>query len=425
MNRSQVDPSEVQKELEDLVKAKFGDSVKVVTQKMGFDPLEAHSNTENFQSDLGEEKSFEIDFDLKPREVFDYLNDYVIGQKEAKKTLSITICDHYNHIKKVNKKVSEVSHYYKQNVLMLGPTGVGKTYLVKKLAQLVGVPFVKADATKFTEVGYVGANVEDTVRDLITQADGNVELAQYGIVYIDEADKLAGPRKLVGKDINGRGVQNSLLKLLEETDIDTSSPFDMMAQMNSMMSGGKSKKPKTINTKNILFILSGAFNGLEEIIKKRLNVNTIGLSKKSLQRVDKSLDVFSMVTTKDLMDFGLEPELIGRLPVRVHLDRLTSEDLFKILSESKESIIYQYLDAFNSYGIELSFDRSALMAIAELAFVEKTGARSLMTIIEKTLRDYKFDLPSLAVSKLVVDEDLIKRPQQKLEELILRYSNLS
>lgn len=421
MNENEIDPGEVQKELEDLVKSKFGDKVKIVTQKLEMDPL-AMDDHADFKED---DASIDLSFNLTPKEVYAYLNEYIIGQFEAKKTLSIAVCDHYNHINKVQAKTSKIDHYYKQNILMLGPTGVGKTYLIKKLAQLVGVPFVKADATKFTEAGYVGANVEDTIRDLITQANGNVELAQYGIVYIDEADKLAGTRRVAGKDISGRGVQNGMLKLLEDTDIETSSPFDMMAQMNSVMFGGKNKKPKTINTRNILFIFSGAFSGLEDIIKKRLNVNTIGLNKAEKSNSIQIDNLFSMVTTKDLMDFGLEPELIGRLPVRVHLNHLTNEDLFKILTESKESIIYQYIDAFESYGINIKFENSGLKAIAELAFKEKTGARSLMTIIEKILREYKFELPSLEIDYLTVDEALVKDPQKILTDLILTYSKLS
>ena len=427
---SGIDPAEVQKELEDLVRSKFGDKVKIVTQPIGFDPLDPDLNMGKESTAKDSEKqikeSINLEFNLKPKEVFSYLSEFVIGQEEAKKTLSIAICDHYNHIKKVQGGESKLEHYYKQNVLMLGPTGVGKTYLIKKLAQLVGVPFVKADATKFTEAGYVGANVDDTIRDLITQASGDVELAQYGIVYIDEADKLAGSRRVAGKDISGRGVQNGMLKLLEDTDIETSSPFDMMAQMNSMMAGGKSKKPKTINTKNILFIFSGAFNGLEDIIKKRMNVNTIGLSRKSKRTAeDNGENIFSKAITKDLMDFGLEPELIGRLPVRVHLNDLTEDDLFKILTQSKESILYQYQDAFESYGIDLSFEDEALRSISKLAFSEKTGARSLMTIIEKILRDYKFEMPSIEISKLKVSEELVKDSPEFLKKLILENTRLT
>jgi endopeptidase Clp ATP-binding regulatory subunit ClpX len=333
------------------------------------------------------------------------------------------MCDHYNHIRKVQNNDSNLSHYYKQNVLMLGPTGVGKTYLVKKLAQLVGVPFVRADATKFTEAGYVGANVEDTIRDLVVQADGNIELAQYGIVYIDEADKLAGSRKVAGKDISGRGVQNGMLKLLEETEVDAKSPFDMMAQMNSMIMGGKEGKPKTINTKNILFIFSGAFHGLEDIIKKRLNANTIGLNS-TISKEEITPDYFSLATTKDLLDFGLESELIGRLPVRVHLNDLTKDQLYQILTESKESILFQYEDAFESYAIKINFTEEALREIATQAFQEKTGARSLMTIIEKSLRDFKFELPSLNIDSLEVTLDLINNPKETLQKMIKEHSKL-
>ncbi len=411
-----IDPSEVQKELEDLVKSKFGDNVQVVTQKFDFDPLENNSSDET-------EPKPEIDlsFNFKPKEVYEYLDQFIIGQESAKKTLSIAICDHYNHIKKEQSDESRILHYYKQNVLMLGPTGVGKTYLIKKLAELVGVPFVKADATKFTEAGYVGANVEDTVRDLVTKADGNVSLAQYGIVYIDEADKLAGSRRVAGKDITGRGVQNGMLKLLEETEVEAKNPFDMMAQMNSMMMGGKDKGPKTINTRNILFIFSGAFSGLEDIVKKRLNFSRIGFDTQKSMKHD--IDYFSLVTTKDLMDFGLEAELVGRLPVRVHLNDLSEDDLFHILVDSKESILHQYTDAFHSYGITIEYTIDALREIAKLSYEEKTGARSLMTVIERTLREYKFELPSLGLDFLKVDKDIVRNPQESLKKIILQYNN--
>ena len=417
-----LDPNEVQKELEEMVKSKFGESVKIVTQKMDFDPLDPNFSAAKEQ-ESDKNKEINLSFDFKPKEVFDYLNEFVIGQLEAKKTLAVAVCDHYNHIRKVQNSDSSLSHYYKQNVLMLGPTGVGKTYLVKKLAQLVGVPFVRADATKFTEAGYVGANVEDTIRDLVVQADGNIELAQYGIVYIDEADKLAGSRKVAGKDISGRGVQNGMLKLLEETEVDAKSPFDMMSQMNSMIMGGKESKPKTINTKNILFIFSGAFHGLEDIIKKRLNANTIGLTATN-SKEEINPDYFSLATTKDLLDFGLESELIGRLPVRVHLNDLTEDQLYQILTESRESILFQYEDAFDSYDIKLNFTEEALREIATQAFKEKTGARSLMTIIEKSLREFKFELPSLAIDSLEVSLELINNPKEILQKMIKEYSKL-
>jgi len=415
-DKENIDPKEMQKELEDLVKSKFGDKIKFVSNiSSDFDPLKK----ENQDAEV-EFKDIDFSFDKLPKDVFKYLDSFIIGQTEAKKTLSIAICDHYNHINRVQSGLNQNDHYSKQNVLMLGPTGVGKTYLIKKLASLVGVPFVKADATKFTEAGYVGANVDDTIRDLISQADGNIKLAEYGIVYIDEADKLAGSKKVNGKDISGRGVQNALLKLLEETEIDTKNPMDMMAQMNMMM--GDKKKPQKINTKNILFILSGAFTDLENIIKKRLNLNTIGFDKKDKKSDTKLEDLFQFTTTQDLINFGMEPELVGRLPVRVHCHSLTVDDLFDILKHSQESIIYQYKEAFEAYGIETEFTDCALREIAKLAFKENTGARSLMSVLENKLRDFKFELPSSEVKYLKIDKLLIQNPQSILKDLISNYS---
>lgn len=401
-----IDPKKMQSELEELVKSKFGDKVHIVSK--GLDPLEEEEEIDLFEEEL------ELDFSYTPKEIKKYLDDYVISQDEAKKTLAIAICDHYNHIKKDYASGSD-SHYFKQNILMLGPTGVGKTYLIKKIAQLVGVPFVKADATKFTEAGYVGANVEDTIRDLITQADGNVELAQYGIVYIDEADKLAGGRKMNGKDVGGKGVQNGLLKLLEETEIDSRSPMDMLSQINSAFGAG-SKKSKTINTKNILFILSGAFSGLEDIIKKRMNVNQIGFARKT--SVESQDNLFACATTQDLIEFGIEPELIGRLPVRVNCNHLSSDDLYHILHDSKESILRQYTDSFAAYGIDVDWEPQALEEMARMGYEEKTGARALMTIFEKIFRDYKFELPSTGVESFTVSKEMVQNPKMMLEKLL-------
>ncbi|MEX1098929.1 MAG: AAA family ATPase, partial [Bacteriovoracaceae bacterium] len=400
-NDEKIDPKKMQSELEELVKSKFGDKVHIVSK--GLNPLEEEEEAEYFP-----EKELELDFDYRPKDIKAYLDEYVISQDEAKKTLAIAICDHYNHIKSEYESGVD-GHYFKQNILMLGPTGVGKTYLIKKIAQLVGVPFVKADATKFTEAGYVGANVEDTIRDLINQADGNVQMAQYGIVYIDEADKLAGSRKMNGKDVSGRGVQNGLLKLLEETEIETRSPMDMLSQLNSAFGQSSGKMPKTINTKNILFILSGAFSGMEDIIKRRLNVNQIGFAKREVEKTD---NLFAMANTQDFIDFGLEPELIGRLPVRVHCNHLSSDNLFHILKDSKESLLLQYTDSFKSYGIDVEWETQALKELALMAHTEKTGARSLMTIFEKIFRDYKFELPSMDIRAFKVTKEMIKHPKR-------------
>lgn len=402
-----IDPKKMQSELEELVKSKFGDKVHIVSK--GLEPFAAPEEEEELL-----DEDLELDFEYRPKDIKKYLDEYVISQDEAKKTLAIAICDHYNHIKR-DYDSGEDGHYFKQNILMLGPTGVGKTYLIKKIAQMVGVPFVKADATKFTEAGYVGANVEDTIRDLITQADGNVELAQYGIVYIDEADKLAGGRKVGGRDVSGKGVQNGLLKLLEETEIDTRSPMDMFSQIGNAFGSGN-KMPKTINTKNILFILSGAFSGLEEIIKKRMNVNQIGFGVKT--SVENQDNLFSMATTQDLIDFGVEPELIGRLPVRVNCNHLTKDNLYHILQDSKESILKQYKESFMSYGIKTEWEPEALKQMADMAHAEKTGARSLMTIFEKIFRDYKFELPSTDIKEFTVTKELIKHPKRCLEKIL-------
>ena len=218
-------------------------------------------------------------FDRKPKEIRDYLDRFVIKQEQAKRVLSVAVCDHYNHVRACMKDSKKAkAPYVKPNVLLLGPTGVGKTFLMRNVAQLIGVPFVKADATKFSETGYVGYDVDDLVRDLVKAADGDTELAQYGIVYVDEIDKIAAEASKSGRDVSGRGVQINLLKLMEETDVNLQSPQDMMGQMKAFMDmqkGGKPKKP-SISTKNILFIVSGAFDQLGENVRKRLNLNRIG-----------------------------------------------------------------------------------------------------------------------------------------------------
>ena len=410
-------PEEVQKEFEDFVKQRFGGSVQVFTNHVNsFDEKEdEQSPTEDI-----EETSFNIDFNLKPKEVKDYLDQYVIKQDEAKKALSIAICDHYNHVKNcLNGTYDQEYTYAKQNVLVLGPTGVGKTYLVRKIAELIGVPFVKADATRFSETGYVGANVDDLVRDLVNQADGDIEKAQYGIVYLDEADKIASPQNSQGRDVNGRGVQFGLLRLMEETEIDLRSGNDMQSQMQALMEmqSGKSSK-KIVNTGNILFIVSGAFTGLDEIIRKRLRTTTIGFNTSSEQAQLSAEELYSNVTTQDLVDFGFEPEFVGRLPVRVSCETLKTNDLYHILKDSKGSIINQYKYSFRSWGIKTEFEDSALRRIADLAHRENTGARGLMTICEQALRIFKYELPSTLVKDFKINKDLIDNPTTSLRQIL-------
>src|SRR6266704_1615115 len=225
----------------------------------------------------------DFEFNYKPRDVKAYLDRFVIKQEEAKKVLSVALCDHYHHVR-LAMDGKEQANYANQNIILIGPTGVGKTYLIRSIADLIGVPFVKADATKFSETGYVGGDVEDLVRDLVRHADGDVARAQYGIIYIDEIDKIAAASNLSGRDVSGRGVQTNLLKLMEETDVPARAPNDIAGQIQAMMEltqrGGK-KQPAVINTKHILFVVSGAFGGLEKVVFKRLHEATIGFAASS------------------------------------------------------------------------------------------------------------------------------------------------
>jgi ATP-dependent Clp protease ATP-binding subunit ClpX len=347
-------------------------------------------------------------FDHKPRDVKDYLDRYVIKQDEAKKVLSVALCDHYHHVR-MAVEGKDQPNYAKQNVILLGPTGVGKTYLMRSIAELIGVPFVKADATKFSETGYVGGDVEDLVRDLVRLASGDVNRAQYGIIYIDEIDKIAAAQNLAGRDVSGRGVQTNLLKLMEETDVPVRAPHDIAGQIQAMMEmtqrSGK-KQPSTINTKHILFVVSGAFGGLEKIVQKRLREATIGFSAAGHPEVSEER-VLERVETRDFLDFGFEPEFIGRLPVRVICHELNMDDLFQILRSSEGSIVRQYEQSFAAYGIEVLFQDDGLQRIAEMAVEEKTGARGLMTVCERIFRNFKFELPSTHVKRFVVSRELV------------------
>jgi ATP-dependent Clp protease ATP-binding subunit ClpX len=313
----------------------------------------------------------------------------------------------------------ESPNYAKQNVILIGPTGVGKTYLIRCAADLIGVPFAKADATKFSETGYVGGDVEDMVRDLLRLADGDVTRAQYGIIYIDEIDKLAAASNQVGRDVSGRGVQTNLLKLMEETEVPARSPSDIAGQIQAMMEFTQRgrKAPSTINTKHILFIVSGAFGGLEQIIRKRLNEATIGFAARE-RPLETPEEVLEHGQTPDFIQFGFEPEFIGRLPVRVVCHSLKVEDLFQILKSSEGSIIRQYEQDFAAYGIEVLFADEGLRRIAERAGDEQTGARGLMTVCERVFRDIKFELPSTKVRRFVVTGDLVDDPSAELRKIL-------
>ncbi len=424
------DPEEIAKKLSDFFRSSFGENVSVAAMPGMGNPFATPDHEPDGEGhDLRSEEdgaASVLEFDLTPRQIKQHLDRYVIRQDEAKKALAIAVCDHYNHAKyrrqlaETNPEAAKRLEFAKQNVIVVGPTGVGKTYLVKHIAELVGVPFVKADATKFSETGYVGGDVDDLVRELVRKADGDVELAQYGIIYLDEIDKIASAANVGGRDVSGRGVQTTLLKLMEETEVPVRNPQDMQSQMQAMFemsrSGGKTTR-ETINTRHILFIVSGAFSGLEKIMERRLRHGPIGFVTEGAEAVS-SAEASHEPTTQDFIDFGFEAEFIGRLPVRVVCEPLGAEDLFDIMKYSEGSLIRQYEREFEAFGIHAQFEDSALRAIAEAAAREKTGARGLMTVTERLLRGFKFELPGTTVTELTIDEGLVTDPEGRLREIL-------
>jgi ATP-dependent Clp protease ATP-binding subunit ClpX len=405
-------PEEFQKQLSDFMRQHFpAGQVKMFTRS-------DEPGTQDESSDQQTEEGFK--FDSKPRDIKAYLDRYVIKQDEAKKVLSVALCDHYHNVR-LAREGKEQPNYAKQNLILLGPTGVGKTYLIRSIADLIGVPFVKADATKFSETGYVGGDVEDLVRDLVRRAAGDTKKAEYGIIYIDEIDKIAAAANMSGRDVSGRGVQTNLLKLMEETDVPARAPNDIAGQIQAMMDvtqRGK-KQPSVINTRHILFVVSGAFGGLEKIVRKRMRDATIGFAGTGNEISDDQL--FEEVQTRDFIEFGFEPEFIGRLPVRVVCQHLNVDDLFQILKTSEGSIIRQYEQTFSAYGIEVLFRDDGLRRIAEQAVDEKTGARGLMTVCERVFRDLKFELPSTQVKRFVVSRELVDNPAAELKKLLAEH----
>jgi ATP-dependent Clp protease ATP-binding subunit ClpX len=403
-------PEEFQRQLAEMMRHHF--------QRAGVQAATEPADAAGPESSDHRAKAEHFEFNYKPREVKDYLDRFVIKQDEAKKVLSVALCDHYHHVR-LALEGKESANYAKQNVILIGPTGVGKTFLIRSAADLIGVPFVKADATKFSETGYVGGDVEDMVRDLLRLADGDVTRAQYGIIYIDEIDKIAAATGLAGRDVSGRGVQTNLLKLMEETEVPARSPNDIAGQIQAMMDFTQRgrKAPSTINTKHILFIVSGAFEGLEKIIRKRLPEATIGFGAKE-RPLETPEEVLGMAQTRDFIEFGFEPEFIGRLPVRVVCHSLKEDDLFLILKSSEGSIIRQYEQDFAAYGIEVLFDDKGLRRIAERAGDEQTGARGLMTVCERVFRNIKFELPSTKVRRFVITRELVDDPAAELQRIL-------
>ncbi len=416
-------PEEIQKDLQDFLKDKLGGQVFSIPMGSGEMPgsSDESGGEESPEDEQNKRKEEALKFSLTPRQVKEHLDRFVIGQEQAKKALSVAVCDHYNNVKlSLQSEENQRDDYIKQNVILLGPTGVGKTYLIRTIAQLVGVPFVKADITKFSETGYVGGDVDDLVRELVRMANGDIELAEHGIIFLDEIDKIASQGGTLGKDVSGRGVQTGLLKLLEDTEVNARSPNDISSQfqeMFQMRSGGKAAK-RTVCTRHILFVVSGAFSGMEEFIKKRLQKGNIGfVSGKDSDELDRD-ELFGQVTTQDFVEYGFEPEFIGRLPIRVSLNSLSSDDLFTILTTSEGSILNQHARNFDGYGLQVAFTPEALEKVSQIAYDERTGARGLMTVLESRLREFKFHLPGGDLQKLLITEKVIEDPEKALLELI-------